>query len=239
MNQLPKSSLFSTFHLFAAFALPGMMPEQISSRYLIEQGFIPFQEPADSFTPLFASMSVNGAPASGPGSEQVAQIFKDSTWAIIPEGMTIQKLKNQAGQEVWNYPIGTEVAHEILFNDSDHTVFELRMIRKVSDAQWDFASYSPAVSSKRNVELKRNHYVGLGAFSTTVQLVSGKVTKLDIMRINLKSCQNCHFMNSPAFYQYQSLAEAGPCGFTPQNESGIKGWFEAYREKYGHSPFSE
>lgn len=230
-----KHSWISPISLFAILLTPVVLPEQLPSRYLVEQGFISFQEPANGFTPIYSSLSIDGVPVNGPSSPQVSQIFSDSTFANIPDGTTIQKLKDSNGREIWNYPIGTEVAHEIIFNDLKHTLFELRLLRKVGDSLWDFASYSPNTTDA--IELTRNHYSGNAPLSINLEMSNHLYTKIDLNRINLISCKNCHYMRSQANYQYPSVSATGPCGFTPGNEAGIRNWIDSYQRKTGHSPF--
>lgn len=219
-------------------ASAGMLPEELHPQYLSDQGFISFQEPAGGFTPFFSSLSIDGVVVGGPAAPQVSQLFSDTTSAFIPPGTTIQRLRDSSGKETWIYPLGAEVAHEIVFNDQAHTLFELRMLRKTSATQWDYATYSPSVTRSQNPTLVRNHYSGTAPLSLTLQMSSGVNSRIDLKRINLNSCKNCHFMASQASYQYPTVSEAGPCGFTPGNENGIRNWIDTYQVKFGHSPFS-
>jgi len=214
------------------------MPEELPSHYLSRQGFLPFQETANVSAPFFAALSFNGVPIGSPGTPQVSDLFVDTALAFLPEGVSIQKLSDTSGREVWNYPVGTEVAHDIHFNDVGRSLFELRVIRKISLTEWDFASYAPKVPGDPNSPLVRNHYAGVAPFSTSLQLTNGSNPRIDLKRINLGFCKNCHMSTSPAAYQYPSLQEAGPCGFGPKNERGIQTWIESYEAKFGHSPFS-
>ncbi len=233
-----KSPFLITVRLFAILATPALLPEQLPAQYLSHQGFISFQEPEGGFKPLFASLSVDGVPVRGTGAPQVSQLFSDTTFANIPNGTTIQKMKDSSGREIWNYPLGAEVAHKIEFKDLSHTLFELRILRKITETQWDFASYSPNTTRLQEATLSRNHYMGNIPFTITLQISDHISSRLDLRRISLTSCKNCHFSNSQASYQYPTVSEAGPCGFTPGNENGIRSWIDTYQAKFGHSPFS-
>ncbi len=231
-------SLIQQLSFFAVFVLPVVMPEELPANYLSQQGFLPFQETSNVSPPYFASLSFNGMPIGSPGTPQVSELFFDTAFAFLPEGVQIQKLSDASGREVWNYPVGTEVAHDIHFNDVGRSLFELRVLRKISITEWDFASYAPSSPGDPHSPLIRNHYTGVAPFSTTLQLSNGSNPRIDLKRINLGFCKNCHMATSPAAYQYPSLNEAGPCGFGPKNELGIQTWIQNYEAKFGHSPFS-
>lgn len=225
------------FHLLNVLVNPSLLPDQLPNQYLGNQGFISFEEPQNTFTPLFSSLTVNGVSIGSQGSLSITDVFTASTFASLPNQTAIEKLKDSSGREVWNYPIGTEVAHEILFNDLAHSVYELRILRKISDSEWDYASYSPSPAVNSDHQLIRNHYSGTAELATTLQLNNGTAAKIDLRRINLNSCKRCHSMNSIAAYQYPNANSAGPCGFTPGNDSGIQTWIQKFEEKFGHSPF--
>ncbi len=231
--KISRKLIVGSFIFFAAISALGQLPDQLSARYLLDQAFFPFQEVPGAMTPYFSSLSIDGNPVSM-GSSQVSQIFKDSTQAHIPEGTLILKSTDSSGREVWNYPIGTEVAHEINFNDINNTLFELRLVRKISATMWDFGTYSPSSSST----LQRNYYSGNASFSTTLQMNSGSSSFIELRRISLSSCKDCHFHESSATYQYPSLEETGPCGFAPNNY-GVQSWINQYQSRYGHSPFGK
>src|SRR5213080_3557801 len=59
---------------------------------------------------------LNGPPSNGPARftpDDVTRsdVFDEDHGALLPHGARITRRWNGAGQEVWNYPVGTRVVH--------------------------------------------------------------------------------------------------------------------------------
>ncbi len=235
---------FYRLRLFALFLIPPILPETLPSHYLRDENFIAFKEMPGTATPLFSALTVNGFPVGTPGTPRINEIFSNSAYAMLPEGATIATGADPSGQVVWQEPIGMEVAHEIVFQDAERSLYELRLMWKISDTQWDFATYTPSDEGT----LVRKHYSGNEPFSTTVELTTGasagQMVQLKLQRLNLMSCERCHLANAennapqtpPGSPSLPIIA--GPCGFTSSNAEGVAPWIQAYEKKWGHSPFS-
>lgn len=247
-------------------------PESLPSTFLPDSGLVPLQE----ITPEIgeAQLNLQGRKhyvlppigfAMTVGEREIAPLdyptqdkfFAQTTYAGMPKGEKIQISFAHFGKvirEVWDYPIGTLLVHRIDFKTTPPSIYELRLVWLDRNRQWHFSTYSPKeFGSSKPQDFLRNSY-GRDHPPIEVNAVFSewnpqKASRLSMKRINLASCQACHYSTSPSAYQYQvakpdgsidvaaSIARTGPCGFTPNNPWAFWTWGRDYHAKHGIFPF--
>lgn len=160
-------------------------------------------------------------------------VFTSDHWVRIPPSSVIFTHKDRQDRTIWNYPVGTELIHRIFLNEREPKLFEVRMIKKITDRKWAFALYAKDGEGKL-----RRHEDGSPDLQFKVQTLKGSVP-IQMKRLHPESCRHCHWMDitSPSAFQFESPDEAGPCGFGPTNEHLKKEWAPKYQSKQGYWPF--
>jgi hypothetical protein len=178
--------------------------------------------------PLAAALSINGR---RPSSAELPDYFEEKLWAHLPGTQKIQVIE-KSGKESWNYPVGTEVFHEIRLRTAEGSVpFELRRVKKEKDQSWSFTSFSgspwvrldDSQATLPNESLQYHHPK------------EGAVT-LNWRRIHPRNCRNCHSMRVDR-EEFPTLELVGPCGFTSANPTLTHSWARDFESVRGHSPF--
>lgn len=217
------------------------LPESLPADYLRKERFVEFEQMFFEFrAPLGSSFAFNGAPVATTDYKKLEEVFVETFLAKLPRGTQITTSRHsQNGKEVWHYPIGTEVVHLIELNSEPRSVFELRVAKRMSETRWAFGTYSPKVLGEVSPTLLLNQYAGAPKDGFTVVRPDRQKIDVTLGRINLQSCRNCHFVNSPSQYQYPSFKEAGPCGFVPANTKVKDGWAGRYQDAHQDAPFED
>ena len=241
------------------------LPTALPADFLDTQGFMPFTElPDDVARELRKGKNYAPAPIGsgfyfddvkvGDGDrDALHKVFEETVFAMIPTGTKIKSSMNSDGKEVWDYPIGTSAVHRIRFKSDPPALFEIRLVRKLNNGKWAFGSYSLTGDDAGTLAL--NTYTSLPKVTYQVKVAGTPTdappTKVQFFRVNLVTCQSCHYMNSTGFYQYSvagadgktdlhaSFAVTGPCGFVPTNPSIKDSWAKAVLDKNGNSPFDD
>lgn len=209
------------------------LPEALPYDFIKTQMMVAFEQTADTFhAPIAAKVIINGKPIPPRDTASLGVIFAEYFFASLPKGQPIQILEQGNLQKVWNYPVGTNIVHLIVFKTQPIQIFEMRLEQKMKSGQWAFGLYTP---SKAGLQL--NHYSGIKPESFDVALTSGQNVKVELSHLNLESCRGCHFMNSPSKYQYPSVTVAGPCGFGPANQDLTVDWANRYFKLRHENPF--
>lgn len=179
--------------------------------------------------PIAAGISINGERVRS--MEEIFAIFSEEVAAFLPEGKTIKESTDSEGRLVWRYPIGTKVIHQLNFKNDKKSLFELRMIERVSDKRWAFGVYHPV-----NGKLELQNYQGRLAKEFNLRTTDGKDLNVKLSHIPLNVCQNCHNNTTSAPHQYESRQDVGPCEFTPVNPKVKNDWVNGYVQAFGRSP---
>jgi len=195
--------------------------------FLQENLFIPYQPLNETRrAPIALSIKVNKEPIN-PSHD----IFLENFYANLPDGKQI-KIKNEnLNTEKWLYPIGTRIVHEIRFNDSKKTIFETRMIEKMSEKIWGYGIYDPTSTGYqlRTIEPAFNEY--------QLQTKEGLPLNIQLRKVSQATCSRCHtragFINEPV----EIFEETGPCEFGPNNKSLKTIWAKDFQDKKGWWPF--
>lgn len=241
------------------------LPNEIPMDFLAREGFLRIQELTEEESralrngrnyapaPIATNFQFDGVTVHVADRAKQDLVFDESMWAMIPHQSVIGVQRDNAGREFWDYPIGASAVHLIRYHDARHSIFELRLARRVSPERWAFGSYSPAPDGSR---LLLNTYTGWPSIEHNVPLTegpwAGRTVNVKMSRIKLDTCQGCHFSNSTADYQYErrrddgrvdywaSVAVTGPCGFVPTNHHVRGAWADEWTSLHnGHSPFVE
>jgi hypothetical protein len=195
--------------------------------FLQQDLFIPYQ-PLNGTrrAPIALSIKINEEPIN-PSHD----IFLENFYANLPDGKTI-KIKNENhSNEKWMYPVGTRIVHEIRFNDSKQTIFEARMIEKVSEKIWGYGIYDPISHAYqlRTIEPAFNEY--------QLQTQEGLPLNIKLRKVSQATCSRCHtragFIQEPV----GAFEETGPCEFGPINTSLKTVWAKDFHSKKGWWPF--
>ena len=214
------------------------LPERIPADFIEQKNMLPFEEEASPRAPIGVRLTINGVPTLSP--EKWGEAFLEDFYASIPAGKKIGVTKDSKDREVWNYPIDTWVVHRIRFNTKNRPVFEFRVVNLQPSGIWAMGVYSPSTMDPDAPpsELLLNTYAGTpdGSYRMT-SAESGRALDIQLKRLPLQSCKNCHFNASPSNYMYETPDQVGPCGFAPHNPSVKGGWAEAWQKKNGVSAF--
>lgn len=179
--------------------------------------------------PIAGGIRINGERVRS--MEEIFAIFSEEVAAVLPEGTTIKESKTEDGKLVWRYPIGTRVIHQLNFKDDKKSLFELRMIERVSDKRWAYGVYHPI-----NGQLELANYTGHKDREFNLKMPNGKQTHVKLHHIPLHVCQNCHNRTTSAPHQYESLEDVGPCEFTPSNPKVKNDWVQGFVRAFGRQP---
>lgn len=179
--------------------------------------------------PIAARIQINDQPVRS--MEEIFSVFEEIVAATLPEGKTIKESTDAEGRLVWRYPIGTKVIHQLNFKDDKHSLFELRMIERVTDKRWAFGVYHPI-----NGKLELQDYQGRLAKEFDLRTADGKPLNIKLHHIPLNVCQNCHNNTTSAPHQYESREDVGPCEFTPTNPKVRNDWVKGFVEAFGRQP---
>src|SRR6266852_7061385 len=102
---------------------------------------------------------VNGPASNGPARftpEDVTRsdVFEEDHAVLLPPGARIRRRRNGAGQEVWDYPVGTRLVHRFFLRTAPRrSLFELRIVERLADGRWAFGAYERRGGP--NVRLRR------------------------------------------------------------------------------------
>ncbi|MBT7610906.1 MAG: hypothetical protein HN576_14185 [Bacteriovoracaceae bacterium] len=223
-------AIIFVFSLQASAELSDGMKEILSLDHLKENYFLEFHNfRTMPRAPIAARVIINEEPARS--FEDLLKVFTEKVLAHIPDGQTITATRNNMNKEVWRYPIGTQVIHYLTFNDEYDSVFEFRMMERVSDTRWAFGIYH-----KEENKFKLQHYKGLLPKEYSFVGKDGKDYSLKLNHIPLHVCQNCHNRTTSAPHQYNNLEDVGPCEFTPNNPKVKYDWVKKFTQERGYSP---
>ncbi len=229
------------FAFWVAFAyadpLYSGLPDPLPDVVLTDSASLEFQQDSRSFgSPIGSRITFEGELVGTP--EKRKDLFLEKFIATIPLHTHIRVSQDSRSREVWNYPVGTRVAHWIRFNSTGQETFELRMSEKLASGNWAMGSYSPRRGAALDSPLFLNRYIGTPDFSIQITRDSDQLDgELHLNRINNQTCQACHFVQSGSQYQFLHREEAGPCGFGPMNPNIVGDWASRYRQMRGESPF--
>ncbi len=166
--------------------------------------------------------------------KEILAVFSEEFKAVLPEGTTIKESVNSNGQLIWRYPVGTKVIHQMNFKDDKSTLFELRMIERVTDSRWAYGVYHP-----KEAELTLQDYRGQLPKEFILKTKEGRPLNVKLRHIPLHVCQNCHRNTTSAPHQYEGPKDVGPCEFTPVNPKVKNDWVNNFTEAFGRSPLSQ
>lgn len=216
------------------------LAEELPSDYLERSGFVEFQESFPHFSaPFIVRVTLNGQTVPPQDIPTLSKLLEERTYARVPAGIPIRRELDRQGQEIWSYPSGTEVAHEIRWKSMPSTLFELRIVKKLDDGTWAFGVYSPSQLKDALSPLRLHTYSGLKQDSVVfTQASSGEKMDVQFSRINLQSCRGCHFVSTRSKNQFSSVKETGPCGFVPALGAETEAWAERYRARAGFQPIT-
>lgn len=195
---------------------------------ILKNGFVPFAS-----IPQKEPLISNGGDIQfTPPGLSIGEVFEERTWARLPPKARIVR-ETSKDPELWHFPAGTRVAHEILLKTSPPTLFELRLMEKRADGTWAFGIYIP-LEDGRTLALHRKESQML---SFRVPLPRRNV-QVEMERLHPQSCRTCHFNHGVRANEYYADEEhVGPCGFVPDNAAILKEWAPAYQKKHGYWPF--
>lgn len=210
--------------------LPTELPADVT------QDWISFEAPMGGIrVPLGFDFIVNGAPVPTQDRASLERIFSEEHLAWLPASNRIGRDADASGREVWDYPVGTRVAHAVRLKSPDPTIkgplFELRWVEKQRDGRWSFGLYASRKDSPARLELQTEDA------AETLRFRTPQNDDVSMRRIKIQSCRACHFMNSASAYQYETQEQAGPCGFVPSNHANVRSWAERMRQGQGFQPF--
>lgn len=229
------SILFSTllFSLIAYGALSDGMQTSLDSTHIEDNDYLAFENfRSRPRAPIAVGIFINGKRPTT--MSEILAVFSEEFKALIPEGKSIIESKNEAGQFVWRYPVGTKVIHQLNFNDDNKTLFELRMVERVTDSRWAYGVYHP-----KEGQLSLQDYKGQLPKEFILKTSEGRPLNIKLRHIPLQVCQNCHRNTTSAPHQYTSLQDVGPCEFTPVNPKVKKEWVNSFIKAFGRSPISK
>lgn len=228
--------------LFAAAGFAGDLfsglPSEISPSYPEEQKFVRFGAIENLHAPLLARPKLDGGDGR---SFSMADVFEEQFYARLPDGKRIIVSKGSDGLESWDYPPFTQVIHRILIRSVPRRIFELRIIWQREDGTWAYGLYAPKLVDGREDEAVKLQLLRQGSGAVQIDanihgISSSGPVRITGNRINVQSCQRCHFMSTPARHQYKDHNSAGPCGFVGANPT-IDAWAQNYERLHGHWPF--
>lgn len=202
------------------------LPAELPADYADREGFVFYDG-----IPGMEAIVANGSPKFVPEDARPSEVFSDAEAALLPPGERIRRRTNGAGQEFWDYPVGTRVIHVFHVNTSPRTLFELRLVQKFPDGTWSFGAYEPDADGRLRLRRRMERVV----FDADVP--RGRV-RVDMNRLHPESCRLCHALHSPNNYQYRDEAHTGPCGFGPANPRLMTRWAPAYERRHGYRPFA-
>lgn len=182
--------------------------------------------------PIAAGIKINDQPVRS--LEEIFSVFSEEVAAVLPEGQTIKESTDSEGRIVWRYPIGTKVIHQLNFKNDKKSLFELRMIERVSNKRWAFGVYHPIEG-----KLKLANYPGRLPKEFNLRTHDGKPLNIKLSHIPLNVCQNCHNNTTSAPHQYESRIDVGPCEFTPTNPNVKDKWVKEFISAFGRKPVTK
>ncbi len=213
------------------------LPEALPADYLKREGFVRFfQASGVSVAPIAYNIRINGERIEDLPRGTLDRIFDHTFFSVrLPDGMSIRIGTDAQGREIWDYPAGTEVAHQILLRTLPvATLYELRIGRKRADGRWAYGIYVP-VEGEESLRLLTHR--GLPPHSLRLEVSGSRPWNITMKRMGTEACRACHFAHSSSRYQFRNREEAGPCGFGPHNQELTRSWADTYFEKHGYRPF--
>lgn len=209
------------------------MQESLPLTHRTDHSYLEFENfRTNPRAPIAAGIMINGQRVRS--MAEIFSVFKEEVAAYIPEGATIKESIDAQGRYIWRYPIGTKVIHQLNFKDDKESLFELRMIERVSDKRWAFGVYHPV-----NGKLELASYRGRLDKEFQLRTEDGKDLNIKLSHIPLNVCQNCHNNTTSAPYQYQGGEDVGPCEFTPANPKVKNDWVSGYIKAFGREPVTK
>lgn len=197
--------------------------------YLDRRGFVEAPEMPGA-SPTFAG-DVHFEP-EGAASEK--DVFEARTFAALPRRALIGA-HGEGRSEVWDYPAGTCVAHEIRLRTSPPRLFELRLLVKQRDGRWSYRVFASRPSGELAEYLEDGPQLSL-----PLALASGKSVTMTLSRFapsESLNCRTCHRAVNRGRGPQPDIERVGPCGFTPANEGIRSIWAARFKQRYGYDPF--
>jgi hypothetical protein len=203
------------------------LPHEVPADLVEHDGYVLFDG-----IPGVKGPASNGPPRFSPDDVTRSDVFEEDHAALLPPGARIKRHWNGAGQEIWDYPVGTRLVHRFFLRTAPRrSLFELRIVEKLPDGRWAFGAYEWRGGRKGHLRRVMAHDV------FEVDLPRGHVG-VEMDRLHPESCRLCHAMHSPQAYQYRDVEHVGPCGFGPANQSLLAQWAPAYQARHGYWPFA-
>jgi len=205
------------------------LPRSLPGDYLQRIRLIPLPHAQDGAFPVpAAAIEVNGKKDFTGGRA----VFEEQAYAQLPPGEAIEtRADPTTGKVLWTYPVGAESVHELRFQATEPTPFELRVARLIRPGRWAAGSYQWVGG-----QWELNEYEGLKPEAFQVQHPHFGSVRITLKRINLRSCKGCHATNVDPV-QFPTRAETGPCGFVPENPLIQTTWAETFLTRLGEQPF--
>jgi hypothetical protein len=208
----------------------GLLPSSAdypASSFIEDFGFVEFESSRPGFrAPLAFQVTVNGTRLSS-----AKAVFHERMVARLPHNQPIEVVELPAG-EVWRFPVGTMVAHEIRFNDKSATLFEMRVVEKLDEKNWGYGTY---VQTNDRLLLRTTPTSETKEFQLTD--TDGKPLSIRLRTIPQASCARCHAQTSIGPEPQQLAEETGPCEFHPGNVNLRTSWASAFTALRGWAPF--
>jgi hypothetical protein len=204
------------------------LPQTLRAQDFRSTGVLEFPgDPRAHLAPLGVRITLDGSPLNTRSA--LDTMFSEKFYVHLAGGPIVVNPSGHAQGPTWQYPVGTRVFHEIRFRTSGD-LFELRFLERLQEG-WHFGTYLPRdtetwvqtqYNGRPKVEFKLPHPQ------------TGRPAVLQLERIPLAACQNCHFNSSPSRYQYRGPADTGPCAFGPAHPDLID-WAKQAQARTGQA----
>lgn len=226
----------ATVPVARAGALSDGLPRQLPATFPQGTDWVDFEQTGDTFrAPIGLNIQFDGQTFGN--ALEARALFRERFVASLPNQARIEISRDEQAREIWNYPVGTRVAHWITYDSDALRTFELRLSEKLANSTWAMGSYSP-MSDADNATLGLNHYSGTADFSTRfTRAGTTQEGELTMRRVPLTSCRNCHAGASLSAYQFVRATDAGICGFGPANAGIRQNWAARFEQARGYAPF--
>jgi hypothetical protein len=213
------------------------LPETLSAEIFADESLIPFESVNETIrAPVGTHIEIDGQSIPASDFKALTRYFSRELFAKIPRESKIRISRDSRLGEIWDYPVGTLLVDRIQLRSRPPRDFEVRMISKLPSGRWAFGTYLPE-SPETQGRYRLAKYSGFAPYRTHFRNQEGSESLLKLGRINLNSCQACHFSVSPSKSQYQGISEAGPCAFGPANPLVTSDWASRYLKQHGVEPF--
>ncbi len=207
--------------------------QRLPKNHLVENHFLTFQSELEPFSsPIARDLTINDEFIS-----PIDQILSESFWISLPDQTQILQTSAPTGEKRWQFPVGTQVAHEIKFKDAHQTLFELRILEKLPGEVWGFGAYilnpngdDDLILQTEAMEQRRELKLGSP---------EGREWLVKIAPLRQRTCAGCHQATTSNPAPEGEADKVGPCGFTAANPFVTGEWVQKFRAAKGYSPILE